>query len=130
MPMDAGCQRPMTTSESEWRIVMKSFVAMRIHHTLFALIAISFSLSMGAATPAVSAPACPSGLVWAERWEGDTTCVSVSERNLNRKNRGLQPVGTVAQCRPGLVWAEEWEGDTRCVTVAERDVNRRKRGLN
>ena len=102
---------------------------MRIHHTLFALIAISISLPMGATTPAVSAAACPSGLVWAERWEGDTSCVSVSERNLNRKNRNLRPVGTVAQCRPGLVWAEEWEGDTRCVTVSERNVNRAKRGL-
>lgn len=104
---------------------------MRIHHTLFALIAISFSLPMGATTPAFSAAAapCPTGLVWAERWEGDTKCVSVSERNLNRKNRGLPAVGTVAQCRPGLVWAEEWEGDTRCVTPAERSVNRAKRGL-
>lgn len=102
---------------------------MRIHHTLFALIAISISLPMGATTPAVSAAACPSGLVWAERWEGDTRCVSVSERNLNRKNRGLRSVGTVAPCRPGLVWAEEWEGDTRCVTVSERNVNRAKRGL-
>ena len=105
---------------------------MRINHTLIALIAISFSLAMGDTTPAVSAQAkrCPSGLVWAERWEGDTRCVSVSERNLNRRNRGLPPVGTVARCRPGLVWAEEWEGDTRCVTPAERDVNRAKRGLD
>ena len=102
---------------------------MRVDHTLFALIAISFSLPIGVPTPAVGAQACPSGLVWAERFEGDTSCVSVSERNLNRKNRGLTPVGTVAQCRPGLVWAEEWEGDTRCVTVSERDVNRKKRGL-
>jgi len=99
---------------------------MRIRHSLFALVAISFSLAMGATTPAA---ACPSGLDWAERWEGDTSCVSVSERNLNRKNRDLPPVGTVAQCRPGLVWAEEWEGDTRCVTVSERSVNRAKRGL-
>jgi hypothetical protein len=104
---------------------------MRIHQTLFpvALIAISFLLPIGATTPAISAATCPTGLVWAERWEGDTKCVSVSERNLNRKNRGKDPVGTVAKCRPGLVWAEEWEGDTRCVTVSERDVNRKKRGL-
>ena len=80
-------------------------------------------------TSAWAAAACPSGLVWAERWEGDTRCVSVSERNLNRKNRGLPAVGTVAKCRPGLVWAEEWGGDTRCVTVSERSVNRAKRGL-
>lgn len=99
---------------------------MRIHQTLpiFALIAIPFSLPL--ATPA---SACPSGLVWAEQWDGDTRCVSVSERNLNRKNRGLPAVGTVAKCRSGLVWAEEWEGDTRCVTVSERAVNRAKRGL-
>jgi hypothetical protein len=103
---------------------------MRIHHTLVVLIAISFSLAMGATRPAVSAQACPTGLVWAEQWEGDTRCVSVSERNLNRKNRGLPPVGTVAQCRQGLVWAEEWEGDTRCVTEQERAVNRAKRGLH
>ena len=105
---------------------------MRIRRTLFALIAISFLLPLGAATPAISAgaAACPSGLVWAEQWDGDTRCVSVSERNLNRKNRGLPAVGTVAQCRSGLVWAEEWEGDTRCVTVAERAVNRAKRGLH
>jgi hypothetical protein len=104
---------------------------MRIHQTLFALglISVPFSLPLGAATPASAAAQCPSGLVWAERWEGDTHCVSVSERNLNRRNRGLQPVGTVAKCRPGLVWAEEWEGDTRCVTVSERAVNRAKRGL-
>jgi hypothetical protein len=100
---------------------------MRIHRTFFAfaLIAISFSLPM-----ATRAAACPSGLVWAEQWDGDTRCVSVSERNLNRKNRGLPAVGTVARCRTGLVWAEEWEGDTRCVTVAERAVNRAKRGLH
>ena len=83
----------------------------------------------GLATSTRAAAACPSGLVWAERWEGDTHCVSVSERNLNRKNRGLPAVGTVAKCRPGLVWAEEWEGDTRCVTLSERSVNRAKRGL-
>jgi hypothetical protein len=67
---------------------------MRIHHTLFAfaLIAIPFSLSMGATTSAVRAAAapCPSGLVWAEEWEGDTRCVTVSERNVNRAKRGLQ----------------------------------------
>jgi hypothetical protein len=103
---------------------------MRIHHTLVALIAISFSLTMGTTRSAVSAQACPTGLVWAEQWEGDTRCVSVSERNLNRKNRGLPAVGTVEQCRTGLVWAEEWEGDTRCVTPSERDVNRAKRGLH
>jgi hypothetical protein len=81
-------------------------------------------------TPASAAAQCPSGLVWAEQWDCDTRCVSVSERNLNRKNRGLTPAGTVAKCRPGLVWAEEWEGDTRCVTVSERAVNRAKRGLH
>jgi hypothetical protein len=104
---------------------------MRIHQTLlaFGLIAIPFSLPLGAATPASAAAQCPSGLVWAERWDGDTKCVSVSERNLNRSNRNKPAVGTVAKCRPGLVWAEEWEGDTRCVTVSERDVNRKKRGL-
>jgi hypothetical protein len=104
---------------------------MRIHQTLlaFGLIAIPFSLPLGAATPASAAAQCPSGLVWAERWDGDTRCVSVSERNLNRRNRNLPAVGTVATCRPGLVWAEEWEGDTRCVTVSERAVNRAKRGL-
>ena len=82
---------------------------------------------MGATSAAVAA--CPSGLVWAERWEGNSRCVSVSERNLNRKNRGLRPVGTVAQCRLGLVWAKEWEGYNRCVTVSERTVNRAKRGV-
>lgn len=102
---------------------------MRINRIFVALSAISFSFAMEAATPAVSQARCPSGLVWAERWEGDTLCVSVSERNLNRRNRGLPPVGTVERCRPGLVWAEEWEGDTRCVTPSERDVNRAKRGL-
>src|SRR5262245_52566529 len=102
---------------------------MRIQNAFFALIVTSFSLLISTKTSAFSALACPSCLVWTERWEGDTTCVSVSERNLNRKNRGLSAVGTVALCRPGLVWAEEWEGDTRCVTIAERDVNRRKRGL-
>lgn len=100
---------------------------MRIHRTLFAFALIAISLSLPMATPAA---ACPSGLVWAEQWDGDTRCVSVSERNLNRKNRGLPAVGTVARCRTGLVWAEEWEGDTRCVTVAERAVNRAKRGLH
>ena len=62
---------------------------MRVHHTLFALIAISFSLPIGVPTPAVGAQACPSGLVWAEEWEGDTRCVTVSERDVNRKKRGL-----------------------------------------
>ena len=47
-------------------------------------------------TPASAAAQCPSGLVWAEQWDCDTRCVSVSERNLNRKNRGLTPAGTVA----------------------------------
>ena len=80
------------------------------------------SSGLASTQAAQAAAACPSGLVWAERWEGDTRCVSVSERNLNRKNRGLPAVGTVAKCRPGLVWAEEWEGDTRCVTLSERSV--------
>lgn len=102
---------------------------MRINPALVALFAISSSFAIQAATPANSQPRCPSGLVWAERWEGDTECVSPSERNLHRRGRGLAPVGTVERCRTGLVWAEEWEGDTRCVTPAERDVNRRKRGL-
>jgi hypothetical protein len=62
---------------------------MRIHHTLVVLIAISFSLAMGATRPAVSAQACPTGLVWAEEWEGDTRCVTEQERAVNRAKRGL-----------------------------------------
>jgi hypothetical protein len=33
---------------------------------------------------------CRPGLVWAEEWEGDTRCVTVSERNVNRAKRGLR----------------------------------------
>ena len=36
-----------------------------------------------------SAAPCPSGLVWRERFDGDTVCVSPAERDQNRRNRGL-----------------------------------------
>ena len=67
---------------------------------------------------------CPSGLVWRERFDGDTVCVTPAERDANRRARGLP-----ATCVPGLVWRERFDGDTVCVTPAERDANRRARGL-
>src|SRR5262249_17054747 len=35
---------------------------------------------------------CRSGLVWRERFDGDTVCVTPAERDANRRRRGL-PVG-------------------------------------
>ena len=32
---------------------------------------------------------CPSGLVWRERFDGDTVCVTPLERDTNRRRRGL-----------------------------------------
>ena len=81
--------------------------------------------------PAQPAPAeatpCPSGLVWRERFDGDTVCVTPGERDNNRRRRGL-PV-TASTCPSGLVWREQFDGDTFCVTPTERDANRRRRGL-
>jgi hypothetical protein len=36
-----------------------------------------------------AAKLCPSGLVWRERFDGDTVCVSPQERDANRRRRGL-----------------------------------------
>lgn len=79
--------------------------------------------------PARTTPArpCPTGLVWRERFDGDTVCVTPGERDNNRRRRGL-PVA-VSACPPGLVWREQFDGDTFCVTPTERDANRRRRGL-
>lgn len=41
---------------------------------------------------AAQAARCPSGLVWRERFDGDTVCVGPPERDENRRRRGL-PVG-------------------------------------
>jgi len=82
--------------------------------------------------PASKQPAalCPSGLVWRERFDGDTVCVLPGERDANRRARGLPPVAAAAACPSGLVWRERFDGDTVCVTPAERDENRRRRGLS
>ena len=32
---------------------------------------------------------CPAGLVWRERFEGDSVCVTPAERDANRRRRGL-----------------------------------------
>src|SRR5581483_1833956 len=80
-------------------------------------------------TPATTPAApCPSGLVWRERFDGDTVCVLPGERDANRRRRGL-PVGQASACPSGLVWRERFDGDTVCVTPPERDANRRRRGL-
>ena len=71
---------------------------------------------------------CPSGLVWRERFDGDTVCVLPGERDQNRRQRGLV-VGAPSACPSGLVWRERFDGDTVCVTPIERDSNRRRRGL-
>jgi hypothetical protein len=76
----------------------------------------------------VAARYCPSGLVWRERFDGDTVCVLPGERDANRRNRGLS-VGAASACPSGLVWRERFDGDTVCVTPLERDENRRRRGL-
>jgi hypothetical protein len=36
-----------------------------------------------------AAKLCPSGLVWRERFDGDTVCVPPQERDANRRRRGL-----------------------------------------
>ena len=38
--------------------------------------------------PATSVP-CPTGLVWRERFDGDTVCVLPGQRDANRRRRGL-----------------------------------------
>jgi hypothetical protein len=83
--------------------------------------------------PATRHPAnfCPTGLVWRERFDGDTVCVLPAERDANRRQRGL-PVGAGQPanfCPTGTVWRERFDGDTVCVLPAERDANRRQRGL-
>ncbi len=80
--------------------------------------------------PASQTPAarCPSGLVWRERFDGDTVCVLPGERDANRRKRGLA-TGPASACPSGLVWREQFDGDTVCVTPTERDANRRRRGL-
>jgi hypothetical protein len=75
-----------------------------------------------------AATACPPGLVWRERFDGDTVCVLPGERDANRRKRGLT-VGPASACPSGLVWRERFDGDTVCVTPLERDANRRRRGL-
>jgi hypothetical protein len=75
-----------------------------------------------------AATACPSGLVWRERFDGDTICVLPGERDANRRKRGL-PVEQAQACPSGLVWRERFDGDTVCVTPLERDANRKRRGL-
>jgi hypothetical protein len=79
-------------------------------------------------TPATRATPCPSGLVWRERFDGDTVCLLPGERDANRRRRGL-PVGSASACPSGLVWREQFDGDTVCVTPTERDANRKRRGL-
>ena len=71
---------------------------------------------------------CPSGLVWRERFDGDTVCVLPGERDENRRKRGLA-TAPASQCPSGLVWRERFDGDTVCVTPLERDANRRRRHL-
>jgi hypothetical protein len=78
--------------------------------------------------PATNAASCSSGLVWRERFDGDTVCVLPGERDANRRRRGL-PVGPASACPSGLVWRERFDGDTVCVSPAERDANRQRRGL-
>jgi hypothetical protein len=75
-----------------------------------------------------AATRCPSGLVWRERFDGDTVCVLPGERDENRRRRGLA-IGQASLCPSGLVWRERFDGDTVCVTPLERDENRRRRGL-
>jgi hypothetical protein len=81
--------------------------------------------------PASPQPAalCPSGLVWRERFDGDTVCVLPGERDANRRRRGLPASAAASACPSGLVWREQFDGDTVCVTPLERDTNRRRRGL-
>ena len=76
-----------------------------------------------------TAARCPSGLVWRERFDGDTVCVLPGERDANRRHRGMTVSGRAAACPSGLVWREQFEGDSVCVTPLERDANRRRRGL-
>ncbi|MCK1386332.1 hypothetical protein [Bradyrhizobium sp. 21] len=78
--------------------------------------------------PQTNAGLCPQGLVWRERFDGDTVCVLPGERDANRRKRGLS-VGAATACPQGLVWRERFDGDTVCVTPLERDENRRRRGL-
>jgi hypothetical protein len=78
--------------------------------------------------PQAKAKPCPQGLVWRERFDGDTVCVLPGERDANRRKRGLS-VGSATACPQGLVWREQFDGDTVCVTPLERDANRRRRGL-
>ena len=46
-------------------------------------------------TTKVAADACPSGLVWRERFDGDTVCVLPGERDANRRKRHLQGCSTL-----------------------------------
>lgn len=89
----------------------------------------SASTTKTAKTAAKTAAPCPSGLVWRERFDGDTVCVLPGERDANRRNRGLS-TGPASACPSGLVWRERFDGDTVCVTPLERDTNRKRRGLS
>jgi hypothetical protein len=52
--------------------------------------------------PQKKAGRCPQGLVWRERFDGDTVCVLPGERDANRRKRGLS-VGSATACPQGLV---------------------------
>ena len=96
---------------------------------LFMGLQVEAATSDGAGQPyKVAAAACPSGLVWRERFDGDTICVLPGERDANRRKRGL-PVEQAQACPSGLVWRERFDGDTVCVTPLERDANRKRRHL-
>lgn len=55
---------------------------------------------------------CAAGMVWRERFDGDTVCVKPEERY--RLADGT--------CRSGYVWRDSYRGDNVCVTPAQRDA--------
>lgn len=59
---------------------------------------------------------CQSGLVWRERFDGDTVCVKPDERY--RLADGT--------CRNGWVWRDSFQGDGVCVTPGERDAAKKQ----
>jgi hypothetical protein len=113
---------------------------MRIRHAAVAIPVVNRSARILAALPVLfgvlgigdasaAGAACPSGLVWRERFDGDTICVLPGERDANRHRRGLPASAPPSACPSGLVWRERFDGDTVCVTPLERDANRQRRGL-
>src|SRR5258708_39053332 len=90
-------------------------------HTMSPLKKIGFALAVltveflpiltVAPSAAHAAKLCPSGLVWRERFDGDTVCVLPGERDHNRRRRG-RATEPAPLCPSGLLARERFASDS------------------